>query len=213
MARAPRWTDGWWRPAQACPSPNFGPRPSDTVVSLLVLHSISLPPGEYGGDAVERLFTNRLDPDAHPTFAGLRGLRVSAHFFVRRDGRVLQFVSCDQRAWHAGASSWRGRDGCNDWSIGIELEGLEGRTFEATQYRQLAVLMRAIAARYPIDEAVGHEDVAPGRKADPGPGFDWPALRRVLRRRRPQLLRAAGMREGPDETLAVVACEGPAPQI
>ena len=153
----------------------------------MVVHSISLPPGEYGGDAVERLFTNRLDCDAHPYYAGLRGLEVSAHFFVRRDGRTLQFVSCDQRAWHAGRSSWRGRENCNDWSIGIELEGLEGERFEPAQYRQLAALLRALAGRYPIEEAVGHEHVAPGRKSDPGPGFDWAELRRVLRRRRPRL--------------------------
>ena len=187
MAARPRWQGGWWRPAQRCPSPNFGPRPTGTAVSLVVVHSISLPPGEFGGDDVERLFTNRLDTSAHPFYAGLRGLEVSAHFFVRRDGRTLQFVSCDERAWHAGASSWRGRDNCNDWSIGIELEGLEGQGFEPAQYRQLAVLLRALAGHYPIAEAVGHEHVAPGRKSDPGPGFDWNELRRVLRRHRPRL--------------------------
>ena len=164
-------------------------------ISLLVLHSISLPPGEYGGDAIERLFTNRLDCDVHPYYDGLRGLRVSAHFLVRRDGEMLQFVSCDQRAWHAGRSAWRGREDCNHYSIGIELEGLEGSSFEAAQYAQLARLMRALAARYPLDEAVGHEDVAPGRKLDPGAGFDWLLLRRLLRRRRPALPRAIG--EGP----------------
>jgi AmpD protein len=187
MAARPRWQGGWWRPARRCPSPNFGPRPAGTAVTLVVVHSISLPPGEYGGDDVERLFTNRLDASAHPFYAGLRGLEVSAHFFVRRDGRTLQFVSCDDRAWHAGASGWRGRDNCNDWSIGIELEGLEGQGFEPAQYRRLAVLLRALAGRYPIAEAVGHEHVAPGRKCDPGPGFDWSELRRVLRRRRPRL--------------------------
>ena len=153
----------------------------------MVVHSISLPPGEYGGDDVERLFTNRLDTSAHPFYAGLQGLEVSAHFLVRRDGRTLQFVSCDERAWHAGVSGWRGRDNCNDWSIGIELEGLEGQCFEPAQYRQLAVLLRALAGRYPIAEAVGHEHVAPGRKSYPGPGFDWNELRRVLRRHRPRL--------------------------
>lgn len=156
-------------------------------MTLVVVHSISLPPGEYGGDDVECLFTNRLDTSAHPFYAGLRGLHVSAHFFVRRDGRMVQFVSCDERAWHAGVSSWRGRENCNDWSVGIELEGLEGQTFEPGQYRQLAVLLRALAGRYPIEEAVGHEHVAPGRKRDPGCGFDWAALRRVLHRRRPGL--------------------------
>jgi len=186
VARRPRWQDGWWSPARRVPSPNFGPRPAGTAVTLVVVHSISLPPGAYAGDAVERLFTNRLDHDAHPYYDGLRGLEVSAHFFVRRDGQTLQFVSCDQRAWHAGRSAWRGRENCNDWSIGIELEGLEGHGFEPAQYRQLAVLLRALAGRYPIEEAVGHEHVAPGRKADPGPGFDWLELRRVLRRRRPR---------------------------
>ncbi|MDP1649090.1 MAG: 1,6-anhydro-N-acetylmuramyl-L-alanine amidase AmpD [Rubrivivax sp.] len=187
MAQRPRWQQGWWSPARPCPSPNFGPRPAGAAVTLVVVHSISLPPGAYTGDAVERLFTNRLDADAHPYYSGLRGLEVSAHFFVRRDGQTLQFVSCEQRAWHAGRSSWRGREDCNDWSIGIELEGLEGGSFEPVQYRQLAVLLRALAGRYPIEEVVGHEHVAPGRKADPGPGFDWLELRRALRRRRPQL--------------------------
>jgi AmpD protein len=186
-----RWRGGWWSAARACPSPNFGPRPAGTAVTLAIVHSISLPPGHYAGDAVERLFTNRLDCDEHPYFAALRGLRVSAHFVIRRDGELIQFVSADHRAWHAGASSWRGRENCNDWSIGIELEGLEGQRFEPAQYRQLARLLRALAARYPVDEVVGHEHVAPGRKADPGAGFDWPGLRRVLRRRRPQLPFAA----------------------
>jgi N-acetyl-anhydromuramoyl-L-alanine amidase len=149
-------------------------------VTLAVLHSISLPPGHYGGDAVERLFSNTLDHAAHPYFEGLHGLRVSAHFFVRRDGRVLQFVSCDARAWHAGPSRWAGRDDCNDFSLGIEIEGLEGEVFEAVQYTALARLLRAVARRYPIDAVVGHEHVAPGRKHDPGPGFDWRGLARAL---------------------------------
>lgn len=155
----------------------------------MVLHSISLPPGDYGGDAIERLFTNSLDWDAHPYYQGIRGLRVSAHFLLRRDGQLLQFVSCDQRAWHAGASAWRGRDNCNHYSIGIELEGLEGSAFEPLQYTRLARLLRALAARYPIAEVVGHEDVAPGRKFDPGEGFDWRRLRRDLRRKQPHLPR------------------------
>jgi N-acetyl-anhydromuramoyl-L-alanine amidase len=182
-----RWRDGWWSAARACPSPNFGPRPTGAVVSLAIVHSISLPPGTYGGDAIERLFTNRLDWAAHPYFETIRGLEVSAHFVVRRDGELLQFVSCDARAWHAGRSCWRGRDNCNDWSIGIELEGLEGSVFTPAQYRQLARLLRVLSARYPLEEVVGHEHVAPGRKADPGPGFDWPGLRGALRRRRPRL--------------------------
>jgi AmpD protein len=148
---------------------------------LAVLHSISLPPGEYGGDAVERLFTNRLDGDAHSYFDTIRGIEVSAHFFIRRDGAVVQFVSCDDRAWHAGVSHWRGCDNCNDFSIGIELEGLEGGTFEPAQYRQLARLLRAVMRRYPVVDAAGHEHVAPGRKRDPGPGFDWARLRKTLR--------------------------------
>lgn len=167
------WTAGWWRPARRIPSPNFGPRPPGSVVSLALLHSISLPPGVYGGDAIERLFTNRLDWDAHPYFQAIRGLEVSSHFVLRRDGEPLQFVSCDERAWHAGRSSWRGRDQCNDWSIGIELEGLEGETFEPAQYALLGRLLGALAQAYPLTDAAGHEHVAPGRKHDPGPGFDW----------------------------------------
>jgi AmpD protein len=184
------WQDGWWSGAGACPSPNFDRRPDGEAISLVVLHSISLPPGDYGGDAIEQLFTNRLDWDAHPYYQGIRGLRVSAHFLLRRDGRLLQFVSCDRRAWHAGASTWRGRENCNHYSIGIELEGLEGSAFEPLQYMALARLLRALAARYPIDEVVGHEDVAPGRKFDPGAGFDWPRLRRHLRRKHPALPRS-----------------------
>jgi AmpD protein len=186
MAR-PAWDDGWWRGAARRPSPNCGPRPPGTEVSLVVLHSVSLPPGVYGGPAVEQLFTNRLDWDADPYYRTIRGLEVSAHFFVRRDGSVLQFVSCDARAWHAGRSVWRGRENCNDWSVGIELEGIEGGPFEAPQYRALATLLRALARRYPIADVAGHEHVAPGRKADPGPGFDWAMLARMLRRRRPLL--------------------------
>ena len=176
---AARWRQGWWSGAARRSSPNFGPRPPGVAVELVVLHSISLPPGQYGGDGIERLFTNRLDPDAHPShpyYQSLRGLAVSAHFLVRRDGALLQFVSCEQRAWHAGASAWHGRDNCNDWSIGIELEGLEGETFAAAQYPALVGLLQALCQRYPLREMVGHEQVAPGRKADPGAGFDWLAL-------------------------------------
>lgn len=178
---SPRWRQGWWAGAQATPSPNFGPRPAGAMVSLVVLHSISLPPGEYGGDAVERLFTNRLDPDAHPAFEGLRGLQVSAHFFLRRHGELRQFVSCDQRAWHAGVSRWRGRENCNDYSVGIELEGLEGEPFEPAQYTRLVGLLRALQRRCGRFDVAGHEHVAPGRKRDPGPGFDWLRLRSQLR--------------------------------
>ncbi len=187
MPRRQVWQDGWWSGAKRRPSPNFGPRPAGTAVTLAVVHSISLPPGQYRGDAVERLFTNRLDWDAHPYFQGIRGLEVSAHFFIRRSGRALQFVSCEQRAWHAGRSIWRGRENCNDWSVGIELEGLEGDTFEAAQYRQLARLLRALSRRHPLREVVGHEHVAPGRKADPGAEFNWAGLRRALCSRWPRL--------------------------
>jgi AmpD protein len=174
------WHEGWWSQARRVESPNHDARPDHALVTLAVIHSISLPPGEYGGDAIERLFANRLDWDAHPYYGKIRGLRVSSHFLVRRDGALLQFVSCDRRAWHAGRSSWRGRDECNDYAVGVELEGLEGETFEGVQYRTLARLLRALAERYAVTEAVGHEHVAPGRKIDPGPGFDWQALQRQL---------------------------------
>lgn len=174
------WRAGWWAHASHRPSPNFGPRPPDAAVSLVVLHSISLPPAHYAGDGVERLFQNRLDWDSHPYYQGIRGLEVSAHFFIRRGGRVLQFVSCEQRAWHAGRSVWRGRENCNDFSVGIELEGIEGDRFESAQYAALMRLLPALARRYPLSEAVGHEHVAPVRKQDPGPGFDWVRLARGL---------------------------------
>jgi AmpD protein len=174
------WSNGWLSRARRCESPNYGPRPAGAAVDLVVVHSISLPPGEYGGDAIEKLFTNRLDWDAHPYFEQIRGLEVSAHFLVRRGGALLQFVSCDARAWHAGASSWRGRTDCNDFSIGIELEGLEGERFEAVQYRALSGLIGALMARYPIDAVAGHEHVAPGRKNDPGAGFEWSRLQTLL---------------------------------
>jgi AmpD protein len=174
------WADGWWSQAQRRESPNFGPRPEGVTVELAVVHSISLPPGVYGGDAIERLFTNRLDWDAHPYFQQIRGAEVSSHFVVRRGGELLQFVSCDARAWHAGASRWRGRENCNDFSIGIELEGLEGLGFESAQYAQLVQLLHALALRYPLIGVAGHEHVAPGRKADPGAGFDWRRLVALL---------------------------------
>jgi AmpD protein len=175
-----QWDGGWYRFARRFDSPNFGPRPEGAAIDLVVIHSISLPPGEYGGDAVQQLFTNTLDWDAHPYFKSIQGLEVSSHFYVRRSGALWQFVSCDDRAWHAGASHWRGRKDCNDFSIGIELEGLEGGTFEPGQYETLAGLVAAIAQRYPIAHVAGHEHIAPGRKIDPGPGFDWELLRREL---------------------------------
>ncbi len=179
--RRPLWADGWHRDARRVPSPNHGERPASAVLSLAVVHSISLPPGRYGGDAIERLFTNTLDAAAHPYFAQIAGLQVSAHFLIRRDGTLLQFVPVTRRAWHAGASNWRGVANCNDYSVGIELEGLEGRRFEAAQYRRLAALLRQARQRWPLVEAVGHEHIAPGRKNDPGAGFDWARLRRLLR--------------------------------
>ena len=164
---------GYVRTARQVPSPNRDARPAGEV-SLVVIHGISLPPGAFGGDGVERLFTNTLDPDADPSYATLAGLRVSAHFLIRRDGELVQFVSCDDRAWHAGVSSWRGRERCNDFSVGIELEGTDDLPYEAAQYDCLASLLQALKRRYPaIAAAAGHSDVAPGRKTDPGPAFDW----------------------------------------
>lgn len=170
------WRQGWHPGATRVDSPNFGPRPAQTSVDLIVIHSISLPPGQYGGNEVQALFTNQLDVSAHPYFEQLRGLQVSAHFYIRRDGQLWQFVSCDDRAWHAGASQYRGRSNCNDDSIGIELEGLEGDRFEDAQYARLAALCQDIRQHYPIAHVAGHEHIAPGRKQDPGPGFDWPRL-------------------------------------
>jgi N-acetyl-anhydromuramyl-L-alanine amidase AmpD len=172
--------DGWARGLRRVASPNFGPRPTGTAIDLVVVHSISLPPGVYGGDAVERLFTNTLDCDADPYYDRLRGMQVSAHFVVARDGAATQYVSVHDRAWHAGASRWRGRADCNDYSVGIELEGLEGDAFEDAQYTTLA-LLRMLNTRHALAGVAGHEHVAPGRKQDPGPGFDWPRLRRRLR--------------------------------
>jgi AmpD protein len=167
------WQRGWWAKARHCPSPNFGPRPTGTVPSLAVVHSISLPPGVYGGAQVEQFFLNQLDVSAHPYFERLRGLRVSAHFFIRRDGECVQFVSCLERAWHAGASVWCGRANCNDFSVGIELEGLEGEGFEPAQYDCLCELLTAIAGPGNCLDVAGHEQVSAGRKGDPGCGFDW----------------------------------------
>jgi AmpD protein len=174
------WEGGWLQGARHCPSPNFGPRPAGAHTDLIVIHSISLPPGVYGGPEVEQLFTNRLDWDAHPYFQQIRGMEVSAHFFIRRDGELVQFVDAGARAWHAGASCWRGRDQCNDDSIGIELEGLEGERFENAQYDTLARLCAILAAQYPITHVAGHEHIAPGRKQDPGAGFEWARLQQSL---------------------------------
>lgn len=179
MDSRPLWEDGWYRPARRVDSPHHGPRPAGACIDLIVIHSISLPPGCFGGDAVEALFTNRLDTTAHPYYAQLEGLQVSAHFFIRRDGEIVQFVSTDRRAWHAGRSSYRGRENCNDDSVGIELEGLEGGHFEGPQYAQLARLCQDLCAVLPILHLAGHEHVAPGRKQDPGPGFEWLLLQKL----------------------------------
>jgi N-acetyl-anhydromuramoyl-L-alanine amidase len=157
-------------------SPNCDDRPAGVEVSLVVLHSISLPPGQYGGDSIERLFTNRLDPTAHPYFAEIRDLKVSSHFLVRRDGEIVQFVPVERRAWHAGASAWRGRSRCNDFSIGIELEGTEEAPFTEAQYRALALLLQDLRKKLPLRDVATHSDVAPGRKTDPGAHFDWARL-------------------------------------
>ncbi|MGE0096765.1 MAG: 1,6-anhydro-N-acetylmuramyl-L-alanine amidase AmpD [Hydrogenophaga sp.] len=174
------WRGGWLLTARHCPSPNHGARPAGAHIDLIVIHSISLPPGEYGGPEVEQLFTNTLDWKAHPYFEQIRGMEVSAHFFIRRDGELVQFVDVESRAWHAGASHWQGRDNRNDDSIGIELEGLEGDTFESAQYRTLVRLCTDLALRCPVVHIAGHEHIAPQRKQDPGPGFDWTRLRREL---------------------------------
>jgi N-acetyl-anhydromuramoyl-L-alanine amidase len=166
--------------ARQIPSPNRDARPPGTRVCLVVVHGISLPPDEFGGDGIERLFTNRLDPGAHPFYATVGRLKVSAHFLVRRDGSLLQFVQCAHRAWHAGVSAWRGRPRCNDFSIGIELEGSDRIPYTARQYAMLARLVRALRRRYPIEDVVGHSDIAPGRKTDPGPAFDWARLARLV---------------------------------
>jgi AmpD protein len=192
---SPAWHGGWWARARRVPSPNFGARPGGLAISLVVVHSISLPPGVYGGDAIERLFTNRLDWDTHPYYTQIRGFEVSAHFLIRRDGELLQFVSCEQRAWHAGASAWKERENVNDFSIGIELEGLEGERFARPQYQRLARTLRALEHAYPIGEVVGHEHVAPGRKSDPGAGFSWPRLAGLLRGSTLQLPALHGGRE------------------
>jgi AmpD protein len=176
----PLWRDGWYAFAHRIDSPNFGPRPAGACVDLIVLHSISLPPGKYGGPEVPALFTNTLDWEAHPYFQQIRGMEVSSHFFIRRHGELLQFVSTANRAWHAGRSHYRGRDNCNDDSVGIELEGLEGERFADAQYETLSALCQALTETLPIAHIAGHEHIAPGRKQDPGAGFDWQRLQQNL---------------------------------
>ncbi|MCU5787326.1 1,6-anhydro-N-acetylmuramyl-L-alanine amidase AmpD [Alloalcanivorax marinus] len=172
-------TDHWIDQARRVPSPNFNERPDPEDIALVVIHNISLPPERFGGPWIEAFFQNRLDPDADPYFQTLRDLKVSSHFLIRRDGELVQFVACDRRAWHAGVSRWRGRDNCNDFSLGIELEGADRIPYEDAQYRRLNALLDALIAHYPKlsrDTLTGHEHIAPGRKTDPGPAFDWARL-------------------------------------
>ncbi len=164
------------KPDRVVRSPNQDARPAGTKITLLVVHAISLPPGQFGGDAIERLFTNRLDAAAHPYFRGIADLRVSSHFLIRRDGELVQFVPVKRRAWHAGTSSWRGRSRCNDFSIGVELEGTEDGPFTDAQYSRLAGLVSSLKTKLPLRDIAAHSDVASGRKTDPGAHFDWPRL-------------------------------------
>lgn len=172
--------EGWLTGARRIPSPNCDERPAGQAVRLIVVHAISLPPGVFGGDGIVRLFTNTLDPEAHPYYREIQFLRVSAHFLIRRDGGLVQFVPCGLRAWHAGASGWHGFERCNDFSIGIELEGGDEFPFDPPQYVALVRLIHILQQRYPIEDIVGHAEIAPGRKTDPGPLFDWAHLKRLL---------------------------------
>ena len=175
--------DHWLRGARRLASPNADARPDPKYISLVVVHGISLPPGRFGTGLVEALFTNTLDTAAHPALADLEGLRVSSHLLISRRGALTQFVPFDRRAWHAGASSHRGRERCNDYSIGIELEGTDHERYTDSQYRRLAVVLASLRRRYPRlswADVVGHSEIAPGRKTDPGPYFDWPRFYRAL---------------------------------
>lgn len=183
------WQEGWWQHASVLPSahcharPEVGPLNAAADVSLLVIHNISLPPGEFGGGFVQDLFTGQLNCDQHPYFEQLRGLRVSAHFFIERSGGVIQFVAVDQCAWHAGVSSFQGRERCNDFSLGIELEGVDDLAYTAEQYAALQILSLALLRRFPalsLERITGHQQIAPGRKTDPGPAFSWDDYRRAL---------------------------------
>lgn len=154
-------------------SPNYDARPANRIIDMIVIHNISLPPNQYGGTGIIELFTNKLNPDEHPYYAAIYTAKVSSHFLIRRDGQLIQFVSCLQRAWHAGASKWQDRERCNDFSVGIELEGSDFEAFEETQYKTLNTLLKALKETYPIQHIVGHSEIAPGRKTDPGPYFAW----------------------------------------
>lgn len=191
--------DGWCAAAARYDSPHHNARPAGMPVELLVVHNISLPAGQFGGPHVSDLFSARVDYNADPSFADLRGLAVSAHFFVRRDGRLVQYVSCNDRAWHAGVSRFQGRDNCNDFSIGVELEGTDNVAFTPVQYAVLATLTAALRRRYPLRFVQGHEHIAPGRKTDPGPHFDWQKLAGLLKKKAiPEgaLVLANGLRPG-----------------
>lgn len=190
---------GWVAGARPILSPNFNTRPEGCRPELLVIHAISLPLGQFTGSAapsyIEDLFLNRLDTLAHPDFSQLDGVRVSAHFLILRDGRLLQFVGTDQRAWHAGVSQFMGRSACNDFSIGVELEGSDFVPFESAQYDTLVELTQLLLQHYPIRHVVGHQDIAPTRKTDPGPFFDWTIYRDLIRQRFPLVLANATIRE------------------
>ena len=172
--------NGWLSGVRRVASPNYDQRPSGTAVDLLVIHNISLPPDDFGGAAIIKFFTNQLNTDEHPYYAQIRGVKVSSHFLIRRDGGLVQFVPCRGRAWHAGVSSWQGRSRCNDFSIGVELEGSDFVPFTDRQYAALARLTRLLQRVYPIRSIAGHADIAPERKTDPGPYFDWPRFRASL---------------------------------
>lgn len=174
---------GWLTPVTKLASPNFDERPDSDDICGIVIHNISLPPGEFGGSWITDLFLNRLDVNAHPYFAEIAGLKVSSHLLIRRDGEVQQFVPFTSRAWHAGQSSWQGRERCNDFTIGIEMEGDDFSPFEDEQYQQLASVIKLLIATYPklsTERIAGHEHIAPGRKTDPGPFFDWQRLQDLL---------------------------------
>lgn len=172
---------GWLSGVHKIASPNFDHRPPGTAIDLLVIHNISLPPDQFGGKGIVKFFTNQLDVGAHPYYAQLQGVKVSSHFLIRRKGEIVQFVPCQGRAWHAGVSNWQGRSRCNDFSIGIELEGSDFVPFTDRQYASLARLARRLQRSYPICDIAGHSDIAPGRKTDPGPFFDWPRFRANLK--------------------------------
>lgn len=175
-------SSGWVDQARRVNSPNFNARPVGVAVELLVIHGISLPPGEFGGPWIDELFLNQLNPQQHPYFAEIAGMKVSSHFLIRRDGELVQYVGCDQRAWHAGRSCWEGREECNDFAIGIELEGADQVAYADAQYATLNRLIEVLRTAYPQvgDRIVGHEHVAPGRKTDPGPAFEWPRIKASL---------------------------------